>query len=121
MEKILRETCKNCIHYNVCNMYDGPYISVHLDHTCKHFADKQLVVELPCRVGDELFLTDYPQYHHRLKKYEFINERVIMTIECFELQCCCKRFVDESFGVTVFNDKLKMEAKLQKINNSKGE
>lgn len=52
MEKILRETCKNCIHYNVCNMYDGPYISVHLDHTCKYFTDKQLVTFLPCKVEE---------------------------------------------------------------------
>lgn len=30
-------TCKDCIHYNLCNMYDGPYISVHLEHTCENF------------------------------------------------------------------------------------
>ena len=117
MENTSRKICKNCIHYNVCNMYDGPYISVHLDHTCKYFTDKQLVAFLPCKVGDELFLTDYPEYHHRLKRYEFINERVVMTIECFELQRCCKRFVDESFGTTVFTDKSQMQAKLKELNN----
>ena len=85
MEKILRETCKNCIHYNVCNMYDGPYISVHLDHTCKYFTDKQLVTFLPCKVGDELFLADYPERHYRLKRYEFIDERVNMVFECSKI------------------------------------
>lgn len=117
MENTSRKICKNCIHYNVCNMYDGPYISVHLNHTCKYFIDKQLVAFLPCKVGDELFLIDYPEEHHRLKRYEFIDERVVMTIECFEFQTCCKRFVDESFGTTVFTDKSQMQAKLKELNN----
>lgn len=98
-------------------MYDGPYISVHLDYTCKYFTDKRLVAFLPCKVGDELFLTDHPEEHYRLKRYEFIDERVVMTIECFEFQVCCKRFVDESFGTTVFTDKSQMQAKLKEINN----
>ncbi len=40
-------TCKDCIHYNVCNMYDGPYISVHLEHTCENFTDRSEWVHLP--------------------------------------------------------------------------
>lgn len=75
------------------------------------------LVELPCKVGEELFLTDYLMYHHRLKEYKFICERVVMVIECFEFQRTCKRFVDEHFGVTVFTDKSKAEAKLKELNN----
>lgn len=75
------------------------------------------LVELPCKVGEELFLTDYLMYHHRLKEYKFIGERVVMVIECFEFQRTCKRFVDEHFGVTVFTDKSKAEAKLKELNN----
>ena len=115
MEKVSRKTCKNCIHYNVCNMYDGPYISVHLDHICKYFVDKQLVAFLPCKVGDELFLANHPEEHYRLKRYEFIDERVVMTIECFEHQVCCKRFVDESFGKTVFLTKEEAETKSKEM------
>ena len=40
-------TCKDCIHYNVCNMYDGPYISAHLEHTCENFTDSSEWVHLP--------------------------------------------------------------------------
>ena len=75
------------------------------------------VVELPCKVGEELFLTDYLMYHHRLKEYKFIGERVVMVIECFEFQRTCKRFVDEHFGKTVFLTKEEAEAKLKEINN----
>lgn len=48
-------TCKDCIHYDICNMYDGPYISVHLDHTCEYFKDKSLIVELPCKAGQTVY------------------------------------------------------------------
>ena len=76
------------------------------------------LVELPCKVGEELFLTDYLMHHHRLKEYKFIGERVVMVIECFEFQRTCKRFVDEHFGVTVFTDKSKAEAKLKELNGN---
>lgn len=49
-------TCKDCTHYDVCNMYDGPYISVHPNHVCKYFTDKQLMISLPCKVGEEIYV-----------------------------------------------------------------
>lgn len=73
------------------------------------------LVELPCEIGTELFLIDYPMVHHRLKEYKFIGSRVVMVIECFELQSTCKRFVDEHFGKTVFLTKEEAEAKLKEL------
>lgn len=121
-------TCKDCYHYEKC--YFEVLRTAHLtgrDYreivcidnqiSCKFFKDKSLIVELPCKIGEELFLTDYLMYHHRLKEYKFIGERVVMIIECFELQRTCKRFVDEHFGVTVFVDKSKTEAKLKELSN----
>ena len=74
------------------------------------------LVELPCEIGTELFLIDYPMVHHRLKRYEITGTRVVMVIECFESQSICKRLVDVHFGVTVFTDKSKAEAKLKELN-----
>lgn len=118
-------TCKDCYHYNVCYLrilYNMDYdVLGHIDtnaEKCEHFKDKSLIVELPCKVGKELFLTDYLMYHHRLKEYKFIGERVVMVIECFELQRTCKRFVDEHFGVTVFTDKSKAEVRLKELNKN---
>lgn len=128
-------TCKDCFHYDVCHIRINsidflPVIKGKIsmpsimykncddvEKHCSHFKDKSLIVELPCKVGEELFLTDYHMCHHRLKEYKFIGTRVVMVIECFELQSTCKRFVDEHFGVTVFTDKSKAEAKLKEINN----
>ena len=121
--------CKDCYHYEKC--YFEALRTAHLtgrDYreivcidnqiSCKFFKDKSLIVELPCKVGEELFLTDYLMYHHRLKEYKFIGERVVMIIECFELQRTCKRFVVEHFGVTVFADKSKAEAKLKELSEN---
>lgn len=124
-------TCEDCYHYEACKekfaglrkiCVENPEKHLELDPraeiACQQFKDKLLIIELPCKVGEELFLTDYLMYHHRLKEYKFIGERVVMVIECFELQRTCKRFVDEHFGVTVFTDKSKAEAKLKELNNN---
>lgn len=73
------------------------------------------LVELPCKVGEELFLTDHPMYHYRLGEYKFIGDFLVMVIECVEFPCICKKIVDEEFGVTVFTDKAKAEAKLKEL------
>lgn len=75
------------------------------------------LIELPCKIGTELFLSDNLMQHHRLKEYKFIGTRVVMVIECFEFQRTCKRFLDEHFGITVFLTKEEAEAKLKELNN----
>lgn len=131
LEELNKKTCKDCYHYEKC--YFEALKKSHLtgsDHReivcidnqiiCKFFKDKSLIIELPCKVGKELFLTDYLMGHHRLKEYKFIGERVVMVIECFELQRTCKRFVDEHFGKTVFltKEEAEAEAKLKELNNN---
>lgn len=76
------------------------------------------IVELPCEIGTELFLSDYLMQHHRLKEYKFIGTRVVMVIECFEFQRTCKRFLDEHFGITVFLTKEEAETKLKELNGN---
>ncbi len=75
------------------------------------------LIELPCKIGTELFLSDNIMQHHRLKEYKFIGTRVVMVIECFEFQRTCKRFLDEHFGITVFLSKDETEARLKELNN----
>lgn len=78
------------------------------------------LIELPCKIGTELFLSDNIMQHHRLKEYKFIGTRVVMVIECFEFQRTCKRFIDEHFGKTVFLTKEEAaEAKLKELNNER--
>ena len=114
-------TCKDCPHFDVCKMYGALPTKKRIGSkwkNCPFRNDKSKYIELPCKVGEELFLTDYPMYHHRLKEYKFIGERVVMVIECFEFQRTCKRFVDEHFGITVFTDKSKAEEKLMELSRN---
>lgn len=106
--------CKDCYHYDVCGFEgcDDDALTF-----CKDFKDKSRIVELPCEIGTELFLSDYLMQHHRLKEYKFIGTRVVMVIECFEFQRTCKRFLDEHFGKTVFLTKEEAEAKLKEFND----
>ena len=78
--------------------------------------EQQKYIELPCKAGTELFLSDYNTYHHRLKEYKIIGNRVVMVIKCFELQQTFYRYVDEHFGKTVFLTKEEAEAKLKELN-----
>ena len=117
-------TCKKCYHCDVCsekdgttNFYGKEFACNDVEKRCQYFKNKSLVVELPCEIGTELFLSDNLMQHHRLKEYKFIGIRVVMVIECFEFQRTCKRFLDEHFGITVFLTKEEAEAKLKELNN----
>lgn len=41
--------CKDCIHYPVCKAISNDTTA------CNHFKDKSRTVELPCKVGDEVY------------------------------------------------------------------
>lgn len=59
--------CKNCIHFEVCD--GGSSIDEFMEHgtytdgvekECECFKDRTRFVELPCRVGDNIFhIADY--------------------------------------------------------------
>lgn len=113
-------TCKDCYHYDACKFYNKnlPEKYDPIEWQCDNFKDKSLIIELPCKIGTELFLSDYIMQHHRLKEYKFIGTRVVMVIECFEFQRTCKRFLDEHFGITVFLTKEEAETKLKELNGN---
>lgn len=52
--------CENCYHAKVCGNYPNTGIPEKsrqrlLNKGCENFKDKSLIVELPCRVGDDLY------------------------------------------------------------------
>lgn len=97
------------------------------DRECEHYkrmvnklaeyedAEEQgLLLRLPCKVGDELFLSDYPTIHCRLKEYKFIGNEVAIVIDCWEWQRTCTRMLSD-FGKTVFLTREKAEKALAKV------
>lgn len=47
-------TCKDCVHYEVCNKL-GDEVLENFD-ICVGFKDKSKFIELPCKVGDKVFI-----------------------------------------------------------------
>jgi hypothetical protein len=55
-------TCKDCIHYQVCQDYDHRVMLFYnIAKKCKYFKDKSRIIELPCKVtnGFKEKLTKY--------------------------------------------------------------
>ena len=51
-------SCKDCVHFEACkNIYEihGDGLSGE-SHGCEHFKDRSRFVELPCKVGDTVFV-----------------------------------------------------------------
>ena len=77
-------TCKNCIHYDVCFIVkqdgDGRVLK---NSPCKHFKDNSLVLDLPCKVGDTVYVifSQFKPYINECRIAEFlIRERAIFAV-----------------------------------------
>lgn len=46
-------TCKDCVHYDVCNRIGNKILNGF--EVCDQFKDKTRFVELPCKVGDTVY------------------------------------------------------------------
>lgn len=84
-----------CLAYDT---FDGGKTS--FEHTADVLLENG-VVALPCKVGTEVYLSDYIDKHHRLKEYKFIGNKIAVVIECWEFQGTCTRWLDD-FGKTIF-------------------
>ena len=67
-------TCKDCIHSEVCYYHgediDSPGI-------CGFFKDRSRFVELPCKLGDEIFCTTMGKIHQAVvDRIELYDEGV---------------------------------------------
>lgn len=54
-------TCKDCIHCDVCSDWENICNKMSLFSTikkevCKDFKDKSKIIELPCKVGDMVYI-----------------------------------------------------------------
>lgn len=54
----MSKQCKDCVHYNVCEEWADRTNHAYYQYGsyCEHFKDKSRIVEIPCDVGDWLYL-----------------------------------------------------------------
>lgn len=129
--------CENCIHYEICDCYYtatdiGEYAYQNIDleeiddveKICDCFKDKSLCVELPCKVGDTVYISDFAEvmeafasnikmfYNYLTKEIENVVD--LRIIGNFSIH---KNFKD--FGKTVFLTKEEAEQKIREMENGK--
>ena len=49
-------SCNDCIHNEICQQIDEPFNIIDADMNCADFKHRSRFVELPCKVGDKVYL-----------------------------------------------------------------
>lgn len=107
--------CKECVHEKVCKTREFPSLEEILKDGCPHYKDKSLFVELPCKVGDTVYIiSDYTN--------EILDRLIIgLTIKkdgygfIFDTQ---SSWSDTDIGKTVFLTKEEAERILKNAENN---
>lgn len=78
--------CQDCIHYDVCqhSRSAGEHFEINVEKFgCKLFKDKSRYIELPCKVGADIF---YPAIYSDVGKYIHVGKVVSFSVDsvvCF--------------------------------------
>jgi hypothetical protein len=81
--------CENCYHFHVCDLQYR--LEEHQD--CKHYKDKSLIVELPCKVGDTVYIKGEPVTIDFIHIDETIS--CCVTFDCYKRDCCACPFYED--------------------------
>lgn len=114
-------TCKDCIHCDVCQYKELPIIA----EQCVDFKDKSKYTELPCKVGDEVYVIKnnkihtkdvvyYSKIHSRIAEQ---NEEYWHCVDKDRISINAITFYPEDIGKTVFLTKSEAEQKLKELQN----
>ena len=120
-------TCKDCYHYDVCAIHgiDVENTTFKKELCCGEFKDKSRIIELPCNVGDEIYvlnrgnipqkmILDEPDIRCHCAK----EDNLCMAL-CDDKKhsICAYRFKNDGsdIGEKVFRTKSEAEAKLKEL------
>lgn len=107
----MSKQCKDCVHYEVCYelTYHEPNGEIVGREVCQYFKDKSRFVELPCKVGCDLY-----RIIHSKDKFGYYTDGLIIAdywqlteIRIFHDDICFvddsdNEFTIEDIGKTVF-------------------
>lgn len=116
-------TCKDCVHYEVCKedveLHRDFYDCLEVDGVEKHcdfFKPKSRFVELPCEVGQTVWLTEF----FVMGVWEKLETPISMTVEGFliengyiQIQLSWVELDVKWFGKTIFLTKEEAENALK--------
>ena len=121
-------TCKDCIHYDVCEEKDTQYtglpFSIANDKPCKFFKDKSRFIELPnVEIGQQLFYID--RYTKTVESDVVLRlnwEKTDLGVQTgiWSENNGFSEFISDisDIGKTVFLTKEEAEAKLKELNGN---
>lgn len=109
--------CKNCLYYEKCDGYRVFDISTNRSEYCKYFKDKSLIVELPCKLGDQVYYIKHGSvFDYTIDEIENMftateNGNIVRGIY----------FESKHIGKDVFLTREEAEKKLEEIKKIEGE
>ena len=113
-------SCKDCLHYEACESQVPRtfWNSETFYYHCKCFKDRTRFVELPCKVGDKVYLIK----NHHINEHEvtriIIDRRKIIIIQLMAIDYVCYaiHISRKDFGKTVFLTREEAERALKNEN-----
>lgn len=115
--------CENCLHYEACKsmvsvIERATMYSIAM-RVCNNFADKDLYIKLPCKVGTKVYALATPCggcEHYNLSLEQSL--KICRNCEKREIAECTfdNELIDE-FGKTVFLTREDAEKKLEELKN----
>ena len=139
LEELNKKTCKDCYHYEKCyfdalkesHLTGNDYreiVCIDNQIICKFFKDKSLIIELPCKVGKEIYVMNRGNIPQRM-----ISDKPDIRCHCAKEDNLCMALCDDKkhgicayrlkndgsdIGEKVFLTKEEAEAKLKELNNN---
>ena len=115
--------CENCISQNVCRWWEngmGKNLNCTDEVVCPEYKDKSLFVELPCKVGDEVYLIEFGKVQKgRINEINISASGNVVVLDLFFRSIVLRRnraIYFTQFSNTIFLTKEEAEKKLKENN-----
>lgn len=123
-------TCKDCIHYELCEIRGYTYnenLDESVDIICGDFKDKSRYIELPCKVGDTVYvipsLTNFRLNHvNNYPQNNRVYKQIVHSVQSWNKDKYCVWTCDginlllpQFFNETWFLTEQGAEAKLKEM------
>lgn len=115
--------CKDCVHYEPCLEYGNILDPIHGGLICDDFKDRSKFVELPCKIGDTVYLklngiAEILEGDVRKMSFSRKNELIICIGRRQGRYYTTGNFKLSSFGKTVFSAREEDERSLKESENN---
>ena len=116
--------CENCLHYESCKsmvkVIERTTMYSIAMRVCNNFADKDLYIKLPCKVGTKVYALATPCGGCEFANVPMQEEFIEICQKCEKreiIECTFDNELIDEFGKTVFLTREDAEKKLEELKN----